>query len=237
MWFAGCATFHPMPERDTRGCPKSPYACSIIDAQNPEPHEIVSDLFRVHPDQPELEWRADGHVKVVAWSQAQWWQPGPKKTDRETWVTASPELKQICSQQAFATTTPLQDRLAQLLGVPLPASYDTFVEIWVKPMDLFRPCPDPAIDDSACQIEFPRDVSASHRRWINDLRATQYYQPEPEVNSNKQAYPWTQLGYTYDWSPQSPDHRGPSEFILKSGARIEVQSLTSSADYCQTAER
>ncbi|MBK8453511.1 MAG: hypothetical protein WAQ53_14365 [Thiofilum sp.] len=44
-------------------------------------------------------------------------------------------------------------------------------------------------------------------------------------------YPWTRLGYTYDWGkPNNPI--GFSEFVIDKGAKVEVKSVTTTAKYC-----
>jgi len=43
-------------------------------------------------------------------------------------------------------------------------------------------------------------------------------------------YPWTRLGYTYDWG-DSATHVGLSEFILEQNATAVVESVTSTVDY------
>ena len=43
-------------------------------------------------------------------------------------------------------------------------------------------------------------------------------------------YPWTRLGYTYDWG-DSTTHVGLSEFILEQNATVMVKSVTSTVDY------
>ena len=53
-------------------------------------------------------------------------------------------------------------------------------------------------------------------------------------------YPWTQLGYTYDWGvPEDletdsdrPANVGLSEFVIRQGAPILVHSIQSVEDYC-----
>jgi len=32
------------------------------------------------------------------------------------------------------------------------------VKMWVSPDDLFRPCPDPEINDSECEITYPESA-------------------------------------------------------------------------------
>lgn len=90
---------------------------------------------------------------------------------QEVWVTLVPELKdklhsfrdtwisRVSSQQRVSkgVQTGVDDsfdflswmllRTRQYLGLPHTGRHNLFVEMWVKPSDLFRPCPDPEIDD------------------------------------------------------------------------------------------
>jgi hypothetical protein len=44
-------------------------------------------------------------------------------------------------------------------------------------------------------------------------------------------YPWTRLGYTYDWgNPKS--EIGLSEFVIKNGAPIKIHSVVNADAYC-----
>jgi hypothetical protein len=60
---------------------------------------------------------------------------------------------------------------------------------------MFRPSPDAEIDDSVAELEFPAGTSQDHMTWITDRMATSY---------GEGGYPWTRLGYTYDWNPDTP---------------------------------
>ena len=51
-------------------------------------------------------------------------------------------------------------------------------------------------------------------------------------NRAKMPAPWTRLGYTYDWGA-SQNHIGLSEFVLRKGANLEVDSVTAVNDYCR----
>jgi len=46
----------------------------------------------------------------------------------------------------------------------------------------------------------------------------------------KTQYPWTALGYTYDWG--SRDFAGPSEYLGASEAPARIHSVTPTAKYC-----
>jgi hypothetical protein len=177
----------------------------------------------------------------------------------DTWVTVAPELKSF-----FHGVTPPPLRVAQLLGLPPTASYIAkpryMVEFWVSPKDLFRPCPDPEITDRECQLDFPVDqfwVLDSLRKVYADQNCLQkgcgvtgeglcefkdykgwFMNRKDFIYSGANPYPWTGLGYTYDWgNPMT--HVGLSEFIIHGktedcrGISVGIHSVTPTAAYFQ----
>ncbi len=88
--------------------------------------------------------------------------------------------------------------------------------------DLFRPCPDSEITDSVCEVDFPADASAEHINWFNDLILQSYFQ--------EQDYPWTRLGYSYDWNIYTPEV-GVSEFVIRKNSQVIVESLQRVDEY------
>lgn len=99
--------------------------------------------------------------------------------------------------------------------------------MWVDPADLFRPSPDPEITDHESELEFPGSekflkVSQVHKEWFIEMKSQSY---------TENPYPWTRLGYTYDWG-NSNSEVGLSEFVIKEGATVQIHTVTSSADYC-----
>ena len=117
-------------------------------------------------------------------------------------------------------------RLKQLLGLPPNAIYSYFVEFWVKPEDLFRPCPDNEITDNQCDVCFPQNTEASYKNWINENRVSRYYGCKID-----EKYPWTQLGYTYDWNPRNKSHVGLSEFVIGANKNIVVNAIYTTEEY------
>jgi len=110
------------------------------------------------------------------------------------------------------------------------------LELWVAPKDLFRPCPDTEISDTVCELDFPLD--AFHTPDLANLvRATAgpdygafMTYPNWFANQSRYAYtpganpyPWTRLGYTYDWGNNS--HVGLSEFVLH-GRKVDGSSIS-----------
>ncbi len=168
----------------------------------------------------------------------------------DSWVTVVPEIKSF-----FGIARPEPLRIAQLLGLPpeaavagSPNEYKYMLEMWVSPQDLFRPCPDTEITDTTCGTGFPSDmfrmldpnnkvqVSAgpdngafkTYSSWFNAQARYSY-------TLGSSPYPWTRLGYTYNWG--SSNHTGLSEFVLHGkkidGSKISVgiKSVKTTAEY------
>jgi hypothetical protein len=168
-----------------------------------------------------------------------------------SWVTVVPELKNLLG------SAPALLRVAQALGLPPPLNEQTLdntcmVELYVAPANLFRPSPDPEVTDHEAELTFPPDGfrkfdamvlvysdmpcdaarcssctqsgkcgMTSYMNWFDNRRAYVYTQPTP--------YPWTALGYTYDWGNRVAPHFGVSEFVVNagsSGISVFIKSVT-----------
>ena len=139
-------------------------------------------------------------------------------------------MQERCREILATSRDPLL-RLRQLLGLEPYTPEVFFLSVWVREEDLFRPCPDPETHDTACGLAFPVNVTPEHRRWINELRAKQYVDCD-DVEFDQGGYPWTQLGYTYDWSTDNPSHVGLSEFVIRRDADIVIASKETTQLYC-----
>ena len=209
------------------------YESAIHDALNPEPAEVVHDLIPIIRENPDLTWmEIDGDAYVLMVSlvgDPRYYEPslgGTYNTGTHyIWVTTSPELKAHCV--SFSPET-LDTRLRQILGLTPNASVSDIVEFWVKPGSLFRPAADNEITDQTAGLDIPDSTPPWYRRWFNDLRSHQYFQSEDPRNN---AYPWTQLGYTYDWGLD--DHQGLSEFVINTNSDVLVEAISPVATYCR----
>ena len=158
-------------------------------------------------------------------------------TDDDIWVTASPQLQDLCQSPDFANPThgDLNMRLRQILGLTPTARVINFVEFRVKPSDIFRPAPDNEITDTTAGLCLPESTTVDYREWFNTLRSHQYYQcnaPYSQEPTSNNAYPWTQLGYTYDWGNNDFPHQGLSEFVIRKGSEVYINSVVSTEAYC-----
>ena len=98
---------------------------------------------------------------------------------------------------------------------------------WVKMENLFRPCPDEEITDGACQLFFPIDTKYEHLIFIETYRERSYSNSLNPFDN----YPWTQLGYTYDWYPKNKSHIGLSEFVIEPNAQVIIDTMIKTEDY------
>lgn len=168
----------------------------------------------------------------------------------DNWVTVVPEIRNF-----FGMIQPEPLRVAQLLGLPPeyalaggPKEAKYMLELWVSPQDLFRPCPDTEISDTVCETSFPSDsfrmldlnntvrategpdygVFKTYSSWFNNRTRNVY-------SSGSSPYPWTRLGYTYDWG--NSNHVGLSEFVLHgrkadgSTISVGIKSVKTTAEY------
>lgn len=47
-------------------------------------------------------------------------------------------------------------------------------------------------------------------------------------------FPFTRLGYTYDWNPDNEDHVGVSEYVVRKNTRVLVLDNVPTEDYCSS---
>jgi hypothetical protein len=221
------------------------YAAAVRDASRAMPDEVVDTLVAITPDNDSLVWNQDKTlVKVVTWKSQSSYEnnllPYTQTSGNEkyvVWVTAAPYAQDFCRQFMWqhpkATKAALDLRLKKRLGLSADWSYDLFVELWVSPDDLFRPCVDPDPGDSSCDLNFGPTVpvvkniadypSFYKNLYFNDFRSS------PGV-------PWTGLGYTYDWLRPWANPTvevGESEFILSPGTPYIIEQAVPTEEYCQ----
>ena len=205
------------------------YKLSIINSIYPESSEICTNLVQINDSNKTLirkNINDEEYILVCTWKQnVSFYQ---KDTIFNTgtypiWVTTAPELKNRIKKDS---PKDVNLRLIQLLGLPPTAQYSYFVEFWVRPVDLFRPCPDKEITDGKCDLCFPEGTDPEHIKWINENRISRYYQCDLYYQ-----YPWGQLGYTYDWNPRNKSHFGLSEFIIGTNKTIYINRIVTTSEY------
>jgi hypothetical protein len=155
-------------------------------------------------------------------------QPYPTiDTSRFTWVAQPDELRALC----HGKPDPLL-ALQQALGLPPEKRTDEKVFTFdVRPADMFRPCASsPDIRTKQCSVDLPVRPNASQA-------VTEHFVLKQMMDSYRSGftspgYPFTAMGWSYDWDPDSPTHQGVSEYVVKPGAVVSKVTSVDPATFC-----
>jgi len=83
-------------------------------------------------------------------------------------------------------------------------------------------------DDVATTDPYQLEILKMRYRLLNT-----YY----ETHATKDQFPWTYLGYTFDWAEKQDSDDfvrfGESEFIVPAGTNISFVSASDTATYCK----
>lgn len=222
------ATTTPPPS-ETR---EARFARAMEDAEIAEPSEI-RDLVVLSADNPVLRTRTrEGHTEVLmaTMTNGVYYRDSvghTKRLDHSTvWATAVPEVATFC-RALDLEGAPLRERIYEYLGLRPESAHPDFVEFWVDITVVVRPCPDPETSDATCGLGTPSETpfeAGTFRTWFETLAASSY---------SSTGYPWTRLGYTYDWGAGA-DERGASEFLVPKGTEVLIEAVHDAASYCTT---
>ncbi len=207
------------------------YNSAIKDAMIIEDNEIINTLTVISDTNPELITMGEGIDKwylASTWTPYYWsYIPGDTMitTWGETWITVAPELQKYFKTTSFASDSVRNLRINQLLGLPADTREKKMIELWVKAENLFRPAYDNEITDNSCGKYFPTNADSVYISWFDNNILGSYF-----AAPNKTKYPWTRLGYTYNWG-NSNSEIGLSEFVLKQNSTIIIKSVSSAEEY------
>lgn len=217
-----------------------PYQAAVQDAMEALPTEVVDDLLTLTPDTPGVVFR-DGRVLVTTWERSSTYDGSyvaglEFQLPIESWFVAGTELSERC---AGLSGDPLSRRLEQILGLPAHDGRDVFVQVWIDPDALFRPCAQPDVTLPTCPIAHPMqrdgektlwacepEEGDAHARWLCANRAASF--SAADVGDR---FPWTALGYTYDWG-RPDDPVGATEFVASEGTPVVLHAVLPSDRYC-----
>ena len=144
----------------------------------------------------------------------------------DTWVSQPSESSKACKGAKDPVLA-----LEQILGMPPAAGDWELVEFEVAPKHIFRPCASsPDITTTKCDFALPtRFKSKAEKEAVEAAQAFVFAQMWTSFNVGfpSPGYPFTGMGWTYNWNPDSKDHYGISEYVVKQGAPVQkVRTLT-----------
>jgi hypothetical protein len=224
---ASCATPPAPPAPPPPPSPMALYEAGIRDAAVKQPADLEAKLTPITTKDVEVStWGYDLDSHSTA--------KKVRTLGADVWVTLVPELQAHC---AGLTGDALSLRLQQLLGLPPGDASDRKIFTFtVRSTDVFRPCADPRITTTSCGLDVPDArhsgmndaTAAAHLRFVLEQMLSSY-----RTGFERPGYPFTALGYTYDWKPDSETHHvGLSEYVVRKGAVVRDVQEIGTADYC-----
>ncbi len=126
----------------------------------------------------------------------------------DIWATSLGEMESWFKENGEGVTD-WTLRFAQLLGVHADEGYTRFTAFWVSPEDVVRPA---FVTDVTKQMENDYSlVTGAWKEWFDANILYSYFESD---------YPWTRLGYTYDWG--GAQEYGLTEFLVRDPSRTEI---------------
>ena len=225
----GCSTI-PKEYSDTSVA----YQAAIADAAVASPSKIAPLLaLPAGPTVSVVSWISDRKTPCAGQSPPCEMSIGKNPV----WVTLAGEVQTQCRSWPLRSDA-LRRRLEQLLGLPmdppLPYRMTKFMLLEVPREHLERPCL--GVDETdpvhpTCTLSAQPDTSLELRTFVGQQMVDSYVVDGP----NGPGYPYTRLGYTYDWSSTAnPKRYGASEFIIAPGTTVKVIAVVPTDDYCST---
>lgn len=133
------------------------------------------------------------------------------RSDLEIWCISYEELQTWYSRNSKGVTD-WTERLEQLIGLPEGFGYTHFTAFIADADDVIRPAYQPDPQKQVTKADLDGSALGEYAAWFEGNTQWSY------VDS---AWPWTRLGYTYDWA--QGQERGLCEFLLLTGSEVGVE--------------
>jgi hypothetical protein len=211
------------------------YANSIKDAMVADSSEIVDSLLPITAANTALQWKTINGQQYVLMSTFMRFPSSYPEGDSitttwgEAWLFIPAQMRNRLAS-TFNASSDTTMRICQLLGLPPVNSRSNthIAEMWVKAELLKRPAGNPDITTKTTGAALLNSVPPAFSDWFNAYIIYAYYH---SLQSNTDFhYPWTRLGYTYDWAPNGKKV-GLSEYVLQQSSGCWVEKVRTASDY------
>lgn len=224
-------------ENDTPAAPdlNQLYANAIDDAMITENIERVDTLWPIANTNNRLQWKTVNGKQYVLMATFMRFPSSYPEGDSitttwgEAWLFIPQQMK-IRTASSFRADADTLMRICQILGLP-PVNSRTnthIAEIWVPADSLQRPAGNPDIRTTTANEVLIGSAPASYTDWFNNYIIYAYY--HTLTSATDFHYPWTRLGYTFDWAPNGHEV-GLSEYVLRAKTGCWVNKTRSASNY------
>lgn len=223
------AILWPAPA-ETRADQADAYNAAVRDAAVKRPG-FVRALTPIDTDRP--------RVRVVAlrWIGASDVTDARGRLKSSLFVALPKEVRAACKGMAEPVLA-----LQQILGLPPRTGEYVMVEFGLPTTRVFRPCASgPDIAQTSCTFMLPDDPAAVARARVDaafaETQAFVFRQMWASYTLNvptkeSYGYPFTAMGWSYDWNPAAEDTYGVSEYVARQGAQTFRLRKIDPADFC-----
>jgi hypothetical protein len=229
----------PAPRAAEVAAPSTPaaleaaYERSIRAAAVRDPGFAV-DLRTIDPTKP----------RVTVGTFTPWGLP-PSPTQRPIWVSLPEQLHALChgkSDPVLAIEEALG--LPPMAQPPQPQQQWQVITFTLPPAALFRPCPggtDIAAPRCLNTLAKPADPHtppaatldpATTRFLLDQIWSSDRVGFRTASGDPDWGYPFTGMGWTYNWDPQAASPVGVSEFVVRVGSKLTALHATAAAQFC-----
>ncbi len=198
------------------------YRRAVVDAMTIEPAEILP-LVSIAEDAPLCSWK-DGKTLLLTWHRyPDSYIPGQEFTLSygAVWTFTDKEIRKRFREEKERGVTDWDTRLRQLIGVPPDREYTHVTAMWARPEDILRPGYAWRLDQTVGAGSFSEKPGDEYKAWFDGNIIWSYFDS---------AYPWTRLGYTYDWGAGGNDY-GLSEFLIRKDAVVNVEFTLTTEEF------
>lgn len=232
--FTGCNKNDDTPVTPTPSMDQL-YAQAIQNAMVADSSQISTALWPITADNTDLQWKTiNGQQYVLMGTFMKYpdsYPAGDSITNvwGESWLFIPKQMKTKIGP-SFTASSDTIARICQLLGLP-PANAKSNTHIatmWVKAARLYRPAGNPDITTKTAGAVLIPGLPANYTTWFNNYIVYAYYRPL--TSATDAHYPWTRMGYTYDWAP-GVNRVGLSEYVLQASSGAWVEKTTRAADF------
>ncbi|MDE7121499.1 MAG: hypothetical protein K2O42_04995 [Oscillospiraceae bacterium] len=187
------------------------YESAIRDTAFADPDEILP-LVSLTESDPMTTWQ-DGKVLLLTWHNYPDSYPEGETVSiawGPVWTFTEQELLSYGKELHNADAPEM--RFKQIIGFAPDSQHSTVTGFWVDPKNVKRPAyqSNPTIGDMT--TDFGENTDEEYKNWFDENILWSYYYG---------AYPWTRLGYTYDWADNGTEY-GMTEFIVENHAEVTV---------------
>ncbi len=221
-----CVSTYFITRENCQTQPTSAYKLAVNDSIDADEEEIFS-LVSITKDSPMVTWDSLGEkVLMLSWHRYPDSYPNGGTFEckyGEIWTFTDKEMLSWYNQNNAGVNN-WELRFEQLLGLPIEKLYTHFTAFWVDEEELIRPAYQPDITKQVVASDLDGKSLGEHAVWFNANSNSSY-----EEGS---AYPWTRLGYTYDWFEDEKDY-GLTEFIILPNSIVEIEWTVTTAEFLE----